>query len=91
MRKAFALILALLLLSIGSVTASAQAQYATAEDLYEDWCDALPDYICGVWYTISIICIFRSAYSKRKNQKNGEIKRYVHRWANREFDLWHPK
>lgn len=49
MRKLVVLILLICTCTV-SVSA-AQAQYAVAGELYEAWCDDLPDYICGVWST----------------------------------------
>lgn len=52
MKKLFALILAVVLTCSCSIIASAEeAKYNTAGELYEAWCENLPDYICGVWST----------------------------------------
>jgi len=52
MKKLFALILAVVLICSSSIIASAEeAKYNTAGELYEAWCENLPDYICGVWST----------------------------------------
>ena len=57
MRKLFALIFTVLLICACTVSASAaEAQYMNAGELYEAWCDDLPDYICGVWSTDGGIC-----------------------------------
>lgn len=52
MKKLFALMMAVLLICACAVTVSAEeAKYSTAGELYEAWCEELPDYICGVWST----------------------------------------
>lgn len=52
MKKLFALILTLVLICSCAIIASAEeAKYNTAGELYEAWCENLPDYICGVWST----------------------------------------
>ena len=52
MKKLFSLILAVVLICSCSIIASAEeAKYNTAGELYEAWCENLPDYICGVWST----------------------------------------
>lgn len=52
MKKVFAFILATVLICSCSIIAAAEeAKYNTAGELYEAWCENLPDYICGVWST----------------------------------------
>lgn len=51
MKKLFVLFISVLFFCSGFITASAEATYYTAGDLYQAWCDDLPDYICGVWST----------------------------------------
>ena len=52
MKKTWIMIMCALLMWLGAVTASAEAaKYTDAGDLYEAWCENLPDYICGVWST----------------------------------------
>lgn len=52
MKKLFTLILTMVLICSCSIIASAaEAKYNTAGELYEAWCENLPDYICGVWST----------------------------------------
>ena len=57
MRKLLAWMLSILLCSSCMITASAAGTYHTARDLYEDWSDCLPDYICGVWVTDDIFSL----------------------------------
>jgi len=52
MKKIITLILTIVLICSCSIIASAaEAKYNTAGELYEAWCENLPDYICGVWST----------------------------------------
>ena len=52
MRKLFAILLSVLLLCACAAGVSAEAgKYKNAGELYEAWCEELPDYICGVWST----------------------------------------
>ena len=52
MKKIFTLILTIVFICSCSIIASAaEAKYNTAGELYEAWCENLPDYICGVWST----------------------------------------
>jgi len=50
MKRFFSLLLSVILIFTCSITAFAENdKYSTAGDLYQDWYDNLPDYICGVW------------------------------------------
>ncbi len=50
MKRCFSLLLSVILIFTCSITAFAEDdKYSTAGDLYQDWYDNLPDYICGVW------------------------------------------
>ena len=51
MKKIITMFFAVLIICACSivVSASEEGKYNTAGDLYEAWCDNLPDYICGVW------------------------------------------
>ena len=52
MKKIITFVFTIFLICLCSVAVSAEeAKYNTAGDLYEAWCDNLPDYICGVWST----------------------------------------
>lgn len=52
MKKIITLILTIVFICSCSIIASAEeAKYNTAGELYEAWCENLPDYICGVWST----------------------------------------
>lgn len=52
MKKIITLILTIVFICSCSIIASAaEAKYNTAGELYEVWCENLPDYICGVWST----------------------------------------
>ena len=52
MKKGFALIFSFFLICTCTMSVwASEAQYSTAGDLYEDWHNNLPDYICGVWST----------------------------------------
>lgn len=52
MKKIFTLILTIVFICSCSIIASAaESKYNTAGELYEAWCENLPDYICGVWST----------------------------------------
>jgi len=59
MKKVFAILFSLLLMSQLAVFAGADAQYSTAGDLYQAWMSTQPDwrqnpypeYVCGVWST----------------------------------------
>lgn len=52
MKKIITFVFTIFLICSCSVAVSAEeAKYNTAGDLYEAWCDNLPDYICGVWST----------------------------------------
>lgn len=52
MKKILALFFAIILLYPCFMTVSAaEAKYTTAGDLYEAWCEEIPDYICGIWST----------------------------------------
>lgn len=50
MKRCCSLLLSVVLIFTCSITAFAENdKYSTAGDLYQDWYDNLPDYICGVW------------------------------------------
>lgn len=50
MKRCCSLLLSVILIFTCSITAFAEDdKYSTAGDLYQDWYDNLPDYICGVW------------------------------------------
>ena len=52
MKKVVSLVISVVLVCGLAITAWAEkAQYDTAGDLYQAWCENRPDYICGVWST----------------------------------------
>ena len=52
MRKLCAFVMSVLLICLcGAVVSAEEEKYSNAGELYEAWCENLPDYICGVWST----------------------------------------
>ena len=50
--KRITIFFTIMIICIMPMTVSAAGEtYSTAGDLYQAWCDNLPDYICGVWST----------------------------------------
>lgn len=56
MKKICILMICFILMCFVSVPALASDEYTNADELYQAWCDDLPDYITGVWSTDGSYC-----------------------------------